>query len=293
MFFPRRRPPPEYAPERTTIATSFDIFRVKGTPAATLLELDEKVSDFQWEPKGDRFGVVHGVGTAHRYSVSFYRMDGSLYEKMFTVTDRPCNQLVWSPLGGTCVLAGMDALNGKLEFFDVDEEYSYGEREHIQANFVAFDPSGRFVVSAKSQPMLDIREVQPRDAYDNGFSLWTFQGSRIHEEGKKRFFQFSWRPRPRSLLTDDQEAEVRGNLKEYIKKYQTEDAKAAKRRRLRRLVAKRREQDRFRALMEDLRYQHDKEKPLREALGYFDDAGMDVTVEEYDQVLSQDVIKED
>ena len=40
---------------------------------------------------------------------------------------------------------------------------------------------------------------------------------------RERFLQFSWRPRPDTLLTADQEAQIAKEFKRYSKKYQEED----------------------------------------------------------------------
>jgi translation initiation factor 3 subunit B len=40
---------------------------------------------------------------------------------------------------------------------------------------------------------------------------------------RERFLQFSWRHRPDTLLTADQEAQVVKDFKRYSKKYQEED----------------------------------------------------------------------
>ena len=37
--------------------------------------------------------------------------------------------------------------------------------------------------------------------------------------------QFLWRPRPKSLLSDEQEKEIRKNLRKYSQKYEEEDAR--------------------------------------------------------------------
>ena len=40
---------------------------------------------------------------------------------------------------------------------------------------------------------------------------------------RERFLQFSWRHRPDTLLTNDQEAQIVKDFKRYSKKYQEED----------------------------------------------------------------------
>ncbi len=54
-------------------------------------------------------------------------------------------------------------LGGVLEFYDVKEARSLITTEHLQATLVSFDPSGRFVVTAKTQPLVEAHHVITRD----------------------------------------------------------------------------------------------------------------------------------
>ena len=58
---------------------------------------------------------------------------------------------------------------------------------------------------------------------DNGYNIWSFQGKLLKEEKKDAFYQFLWRPRPRSLLSDEEYAEVVKNLKKYEKRFNEMD----------------------------------------------------------------------
>ena len=50
-----------------------------------------------------------------------------------------------------------------------------------------------------------------------------FQGTKLKEVTKDAFYQFLWRPRPKSLLSDERRADVQRNLRKYEKKYQSKD----------------------------------------------------------------------
>lgn len=39
---------------------------------------------------------------------------------------------------------------------------------------------------------------------DNAYWLWTFQGRLLQKNNKDRFCQLLWRPRPATLLSEDQ-----------------------------------------------------------------------------------------
>jgi translation initiation factor 3 subunit B len=59
---------------------------------------------------------------------------------------------------------------------------------------------------------------------ENGYAIWDFRGQEITKQIQDRFKQFIWRPRPRTLLTKDQQRQVRKNLKEYSRTFDEDDA---------------------------------------------------------------------
>jgi hypothetical protein len=66
---------------------------------------------------------------------------------------RNANQLHWSPRGGYCLLAGLGQLNGALEFIDATTLESLNVTEHYMCTSVEWDASGRYVITAVTQPM--------------------------------------------------------------------------------------------------------------------------------------------
>lgn len=213
-----------HSKSKKTLFTNFELFRVHDTLVPVeMLEMKETVVAFAWEPKGSRFAIVHGEST-QRVSVAFYDMNTGAKKNelalLYTLTDKPCTSVYWSPHGNNIVLAGLGDLNGVLEFWDTDEKQSITVQEHFKCTHVEWDPSGRVVASAVCQP---IDNSYYKYQMDNGFTLWSFQGKKLLEERKDAFYQFLWRPRPHSLLTDDEYAEVVRNLKKYEKRFNEMD----------------------------------------------------------------------
>lgn|SRR3990167_2415550 len=58
---------------------------------------------------------------------------------------------------------------------------------------------------------------------ENGYIIHTFKGDVVRKVLKDQFYQFLWRPRPPSLLSDKQEQEIKQNLPTYAAKYRAED----------------------------------------------------------------------
>lgn len=50
-----------------------------------------------------------------------------------TLSNKACNGIHWSPNGHNIVLSGLKALNGQLEFFNVDEFEVLAAAEHFMA----------------------------------------------------------------------------------------------------------------------------------------------------------------
>lgn len=59
---------------------------------------------------------------------------------------------------------------------------------------------------------------------ENGFHVYDFRGEALREEPIEKFKQFSWRPRPPTLLSKEEQKQVRKNLREYSRIFEQEDA---------------------------------------------------------------------
>ena len=238
---------------KKTLFNNFEVFRVneKMIPVEAL-EIKEQVLAFAWEPTGARFAITHGEGS--RPSVSIYTMSGKAagggveLSLIKTLESRACNVLYWSPAGGMLLLATLGESSGALEFYDCDAKWSK-HVEHYRANAVEWDPSGRIVATGVLQPL---EGAFFKFQMDNGYKLWTFQGAVYHEVAYENFYQFIWRPRPKSLLDHAQKKTIIKNLRKYERRFAHEDKlkdvarqreatteKRAMRRQLRNLIADR------------------------------------------------------
>lgn len=148
------------------------------------------------------------------------------------------------------MLAGLQALNGQLAFYNVDRDNIMGKEEHQQCNVVQWDPTGRTVATAKVIPR--VTEANTRDRVQNGYRLYSFTGDIIHGEDLEICFQFLWRPRPVDIISDAVRAEVDSSLSQWIGKYTGEDKIRRNARRCRELLEKRDRILDWRARMEEL-----------------------------------------
>ena len=58
---------------------------------------------------------------------------------------------------------------------------------------------------------------------ESGYRLYDFKGTLLRDEHIDRFKQFSWRPRPPTLLSKEEQKTVRRNLREYSKIFDEQD----------------------------------------------------------------------
>ena len=58
---------------------------------------------------------------------------------------------------------------------------------------------------------------------ENGYHLYDFKGDLLREEHIDKFKQWIWRPRPPTLLSRDEQKQIRKNLREYSRDFEEED----------------------------------------------------------------------
>jgi translation initiation factor 3 subunit B len=205
---------------KKSIYTSFELFSLKERSVpAEVLELPAKgdrIIHFAWEPHGSRFAILHGDGPKPTLSVYDMKDVANAVKGVSPVLTNPsraANSIHWSPTGKNMVLAGLKQMNGQLEFYNVDEAETMATGEHFMCTDIEWDPTGRYVATV----------VTSVHQMENGFNVWAWNGNLLYRVMRDRFYQFSWRPRPPSLLTEAQLKDVARNLRKYSEKYAKED----------------------------------------------------------------------
>ncbi|EFJ13839.1 hypothetical protein SELMODRAFT_446105 [Selaginella moellendorffii] len=251
-----------YTKTKKSTYTGFELFRIKERDIPIeVLELEnknDKIIAFAWEPKGHRFAIIHGDGP--RPDVTFYSMKSpnnvDRVTKLATLKGKQANALYWSPAGRFIVLAGLKAYNGQLEFYNVDDLETMATAEHFMATDVDWDPAGRYVATS----------VTSVHQMENGFIIWSFHGKLIYKVSRDRFFQFLWRPRPPSLLSSEEEAEIFRNLKQYSKRYDQEDIESSRFHSTQELEQRRKLIEEWNGWLSSWKQMHEADKPYRQDL---------------------------
>lgn len=87
---------------------------------------------------------------------------------------------------------------------------------------------------------------------ENGYHIYDFRGEALREEPVDKFKQFAWRPRPPTLLSKDEQKQIRKNLREYSRVFEQEDADRGASADLAVVEARRQQLDEWYAWREDL-----------------------------------------
>ncbi|KIY72856.1 translation initiation factor eIF-3b [Cylindrobasidium torrendii FP15055 ss-10] len=228
---------------KKSVYCNLEIFRVREKDyPVEVVELKDTVTEFSWEPKGDRFAIVStndpnlgnpGPGITIKTDVSFYQLDKTKndFKLLKTLPSRTSNAIRWSPRGRHVVLATVGSSSkSELDFWDLDflsEERREGQdwgtgvqllgtADHYGVTDVEWDPSGRYLATSASAWTHTL---------ENGYAIWDFKGTELVKHIQDRFKQFIWRPRPRSLLTKAAQKQIRKNLKEFSRVFDEEDAR--------------------------------------------------------------------
>ncbi|PSR92281.1 eukaryotic translation initiation factor 3 [Coniella lustricola] len=225
-------------------ATTLEIFRVKekGVPVEVVDTIKDTVINFAWEPKGDRFVIITApeppgaVAVAPKTNVAFFcpeKAKGNAignFRHLRTLEKKNSNAIYWSPRGRFVVVATVhNQQSSELEFYDLDFEGEKPEAEkdltanlqlmniadHYGVTDIEWDPSGRFVASWASAW---------KHSMENGYHIYDFRGELLREDHLEKFKQWSWRPRPATLLTKEEQKQIRKNLREYSRVFEEEDA---------------------------------------------------------------------
>ncbi|KAI8979412.1 eukaryotic translation initiation factor eIF2A-domain-containing protein [Mycotypha africana] len=239
-----------YTKTKKSTFANIEIFRVnqKNIPVETI-EMKDPMIAFAWEPYGTRFACITtndpNFGTAPangqaavtlKTDVQFFYLDDSKkanagFKLMMSIPKKTSNYLFWSPRGHHIVLATLRSSSvSDLEFYDIDFEPLSSDKknkkvgstiqllatqEHYGVSDVEWDPTGRYVVTAAS--------MWRQSSADHGFCIWDFKGQLLFKQNIENFKQLLWRPRPPSLLSQEEKKKIKKNLRQYSKQFEEED----------------------------------------------------------------------
>lgn len=202
----------------------------------------DKVAAVAWEPNDSKLCVLQDK-TLGEFVITIFEFG---YDKNFPVQFRIFNNpsipnptfhavddVFWSPMGRYMCLSHT---NGKRTFFDTNTlkrpRGKNREKVHDSAEEPFWSPCGRFLVSTVCSPLRD--DDGEAMSTDNAVVMYNFQGdeiARMEFKGAKGgaakcLFSFAWRPRPKSLVTEEMKQDIQKRLKkQYWEEFSEADKK--------------------------------------------------------------------
>jgi len=231
--------------KKTKKTNSYSVFLLRLNQKDIPIEditLDHKPTVFAVDPVNGHVAITCAVPSSgnsniFKADISVFKLTDKALKKAYNVvlpipsdSQIECFKLSWSPAGNTLVYGPQT--NQTLGFYvlNVEPDTPYlvaQELEHGKATQLIWDPSGRYFVTVASRPFKNEQDgwhQQWKENVDDSYRVWTFQGQLLAHVIVPKLFQFHWRPRPVTLLTPEQIATVKQELKSvYWKKFDTED----------------------------------------------------------------------
>lgn len=143
-------------------------------------------------------------------------------------TNADIYNLYFSPAGRYLTVTANIGNTVQLHFFDTaavgNSTQLLAQEEHDNATDFQWDPSGRYFLTATTRAMTTNVQSTWRDKIEDTYIIWTFQGNIIVKNNVEKMYQILWRPRPKSLLSEEQQEIIKNNkLKDiYWKRFDAE-----------------------------------------------------------------------
>jgi len=207
----------EGASKLTGVVSHLEIFDFsEKLVAVQTFQLSDPFIAFEWEPKGNRFCVLQG--TSNKATPVVYRIEkGKPSPQVISKLEAgmQLNTVSWAPQGGWLAVFARNSSAGHVFFIDTNGSEATKTRgiEHPGVNFGAWDPTGRYFVTAC---IGDSR-------YDTSYRIHTFQGRELFRKSIETLCRFKWRPRPPVNLPEQKIREIRQNIKTISQQFEEED----------------------------------------------------------------------
>lgn len=243
-----------YTRNKKSTFTNLEFFRLteRDIPVEAI-ELKDTVINFAWEPKGTKFitvsrtdtpstqqnqpatapGVV--AGPASTNVLSFYALEenkkkavglASSWTLVKKFEKKQTNSIYWSPKGRFAATSnfGPNIQTPTIEYWDTEYTadkqttettvHLIGTLEKYGLANLQWDPSGRYTMlwAVKGEV---------------GYTVANFHGQIINGKQVDYLRFVSWRPRPASLLSEEEKAKVLKNLDKFSARFDEEDAMEA------------------------------------------------------------------
>jgi translation initiation factor 2A len=139
----------------------------KGETCMVELKKEGPIYSVTWSPKGDLFAVVHGFMPAKS---ALFNNKG---DAVFDFGNGPKNLAMFNPQSSILMIGGFGNLRGKIDMWDVAGRSLISSFDAPDTTDVKWNPDGQHIVTSTCAPRLRI---------GNGYKVWHYSGSLIHEK---------------------------------------------------------------------------------------------------------------
>jgi len=158
---------------------------IKGETAMIQLPKNGPIYSVTWSPKGTMFSVVHGFMPA---KTALYNNKG---EQIFDFGTGPKNMSMFNPQSSILMIGGFGNLRGKIDMWNVStvKPELISSFDAPDTTEVKWNPDGQHLLTATCAPRLRI---------GNGYKVWHYSGSLIHEkpfQNTDQLWEADWQPK--------------------------------------------------------------------------------------------------
>jgi translation initiation factor 3 subunit B len=195
----------------------------------------EIVKDIKWDPTQPRICVIQENKNISKSATTIRIFDfkRNNADEIFKIKPEISNNAIfclWSPQGRYLC---WHHEKGERTFYDTHCRY-FKKKIHEGSQNIHWSPCGRYVVSTLVSQLTDINDSSQYTKEHNGWKMYNYKGDEIihnkykidEKNNKKTFYSFCWRPRPKSILSNEEKLKIKKDLKDkYWVKYEMYDKK--------------------------------------------------------------------
>jgi translation initiation factor 3 subunit B len=181
----------------TSVKTIFEVMclKVKNIPTYSFT-INFSVVSCALQSGTNRFAIIYGKEKDIHKKFVVYEVNSKNEVDLIGEKDTIMNEILWAPQGDHILVFSKEKY--KFLFYSVTEKgiADIEERTYSNMNYLEWDPSGRYLIVAKTNE-LKSNQIQTQGT---GYSIYNGQGELIYQFPIDKFYQVSWRPRPRFIL---------------------------------------------------------------------------------------------
>lgn len=203
--------------------TLFEVMclKLKNTPSFSF-NLNAVVVSCAWQNGSTRFAVIHTRENHKKFAI--FEIDLKKEITQIGERDTQMTEILWAPQGNHFVLFSKE--KNKFMFYSLGDKgiIDIEERSYTNMNHLEWDPSGRYLIVAKTIEFRSgVSQIQ-----GSGYSIYNGQGELIYQNLLERFYQISWRPRPKFILPKEAHERLMNEYESLAKKYAEQDREIKK-----------------------------------------------------------------